>query len=73
MSTSATFRMVGVVLGTREQLATVAHMRPRLDKALTTTRHLRLLELPASCASLLWRTAVLPQALYASEVSDVRP
>ena len=71
--TGATFRFVGVVLGATEKSATAAHFTPRLQKALVTTRRLRLLELPASICSLLWRVAVLPQALYGCEVRDITP
>ena len=71
--TSPTFRMVGVVLGAKEQVATKAHFLPRLEKALATTRRLRMLEVPASIGALLWRTAVLPQALYGCEVRNISP
>ena len=73
VTTSPTFKMVGIVLGANEQQATKAHLQPRLEKALATTRRLRMLELPASVCSILWRTAVLPQAVYGCEVRDVRP
>ena len=73
VTTSPTFKMVGVVLGANERLATTQHFSPRLDKALATVRRLRMLELPAAICALLWRTAVLPQAVYGCEVRDVRP
>ena len=73
VSTLPTFKIVGVVLGVKEQLVTQAHLNPRLAKALDTTRRLRMLDLPASVCSLLWRTTVLPQALYGCEVRDIRP
>jgi hypothetical protein len=71
--TSPTFKMVGVVLGTDERLATQLHLAPRLERALQTARRLRMLEMPAAICSLLWRTAVLPQAVYGCEVRDLRP
>ena len=73
LTSSPTFRMVGVVLGANEHAATQLHFSPRLSSALTTTQRLRSLPLPASICSLLWRTAVLPKALYGCEVRDVRP
>ena len=72
-TTSPTFKMVGVVLGANEQLATKIHLAPRLEKALQTARRLRMLELPAAVCSMLWRTAVLPQAVYGCVVRDLRP
>ena len=73
VETTPTFKIVGVVLGAHERLATELHLSPRLDKALVTTRRLRMLELPAAVCALLWTTAVLPQALYGCEVRDVMP
>ena len=72
LQTSTTFRMVGVVLASCEVTATREHLAPRLEKALNTARRLRCLPLPASITALLWRTAVLPQALYGCEIRDVR-
>ena len=71
--TSSTFRMVGVALGLNERLVTETHFKPRLEKAMATTLRLRMLELPSSLSSLLWRTAVLPQALYGCEVRNITP
>ena len=71
--TSPTFRIVGIILGSSERLATAAHFVPRLANALTTTRRLRMLALPASISALLWRVAVLPQALYGCEIRSVSP
>ena len=71
--TSPTFRMVGVVFGANDRLATQAHFGPRLEKALHTVRRLRALTLPASITALLWRTTVLPQALYGCEVRNITP
>ena len=73
VTTTATFKIVGVVLGANEGLATQAHLEPRLSKAVTTARRLRYMEMPASVCALLWKVAVLPQALYGCEVRDVRP
>ena len=47
-----------------ERRVTELHATPRLNKALATLQRLRVLELPSSLCCLLWRTAVLPQALY---------
>jgi hypothetical protein len=71
-TTSPTFRFVGVELGLHEREATEAHFAPRLAKALATAQRLRTLDLPASLCSLLWRSTVLPQALYGCELRDVR-
>ena len=70
---SPTFKIVGVVLGQNEQMATKLHLQPRLERALCTTRRLRALDLPAGICGMLWKTAILPQALYGCEVRDVRP
>ena len=67
------FRMVGVVLGEESPAVTGAHFAPRLESALATLQRLRTLELPSSICSLLWRTAVLPRALYGCEIRDVTP
>ena len=58
------FRMVGVVLGSPEDAATEMHLEKRLPKALETARRLQALRVPASLAAHLWRSTVLPQALY---------
>jgi ribonuclease HI len=73
VATSPTFKIVGVVLGAQECLATQLHLELRLHKALDTTRRLRMLGVPAAIGSLLWQVAVLPQALYGCEVRDVKP
>ena len=72
LETSPTFRIVGVVLASCEATATRQHFAPRLEKALATAQRLRCLPLPASVTALLWRSTVLPQALYGSEVRDIR-
>ena len=71
VASSSTFRMVGVVLGQHEGKATAAYVTPRLEKAVTTAQRLQALDLPAAICSLLWRTTVLPQALYGCEVRNV--
>ena len=73
VSTSSTFRIVGVVLGTSDKEASLAHFTPRLQKAMATARRLQALPLPASTTALLWRTTVLPQALYGCEVRSLGP
>lgn len=73
MRTAPTFKIVGVVLGQDETTATELHTAPRMTKALLTLQRLRVLELPSSICSLLWRTTVLPQALYGCEVRDIKP
>ena len=72
-TTSPFFRIVGTVLGTSEQSATTLHFAPRLEKALTTSQRLQTLALPASIRSLLWRSTVLSQALYGTEVRNITP
>ena len=73
LQTSSTFRMVGVVLASCESTATRQHLAPRLEKALATAHRLRCLPLPVPITALLWRSAVLAQALYGCEVRDIRP
>ena len=73
LHSSPTFKIVGVVLGASDIVATPLHFNPRLSTALSVTQRLRALRLPTSICSLLWRTAVLPKALYGCEVRDVRP
>ncbi len=62
-----------MVLGEDEVEAIKLHFAPRLEKAMMTTQRLRRLELPSSNCSLLWRTTVLPQALYGCEIRNVLP
>ena len=71
MRTAPTFKVVGVVLGEDERLATEVHVAPRMAKAISTLKRLGALDLPASICGLLWRTAVLPQALYGCELRNV--
>ena len=51
--TVPTFKIVGVVLGTDERLATELHVAPRMAKALTTLKRLRALDMPSSICGLL--------------------
>ena len=67
------FKVVGVILGLREAEATALHLTKRLPKALATVQRLRGLDVPASLAALLWKTTVLPQALYGCEVRAIGP
>ena len=67
------FRIVGVMLGSDEAAATSAHFQPRLAKAIATAQRLQALQVPASITAQLWRTTVLPQALYGCEIRDVSP
>ena len=73
VETVSTFKIVGVVLGSHEVQATQVHLAPRMEKATATARRLQQLPLPASLIALLWRTAVLPQALYGCEIRNVCP
>ena len=73
LESSPVFKVVGVVLAESDLVATPIHFQPRLAKALATTQRLRSLPLPAAICNFLWRTAVLPQALYGAELRDVRP
>ena len=65
------FRIVGVVLGTSENTVTAAQAGQRLPKAIATAQRLRALDVPAALAAHLWKTTVLPQALYGCEVRDL--
>ena len=69
----ATFRVVGVELGATERVATAVHFAQRLSKALLSGRRLTGLDVPAPLAAHLWRTAVLPQALYGCELRRLTP
>jgi hypothetical protein len=73
VKTSPVFRMVGVVLGEEDKWLTDAQFSPRMRAALATLQRLRTLELPSSLSSSLWRTAVLPRALYGCEIRDLTP
>ena len=66
-TTQKTFKIVGVQLGADTRLAASLHFERRLQTALEVTARLRALALPASLAALLWRTTVLPRALYGCE------
>ena len=68
LETRATFCMVGIELGAKEQVATVAHLSSRLPKARLSARRLAALSVPAPVATQLWSTVVLPQVLYGCEV-----
>ena len=71
LETRATFRIVGVELGANEHVATAAHILGRLPKALLGGRRLAALDVPTAVAAQLWRTAILPQGLYGSEVRRI--
>ena len=73
ISTTSNFRFVGIEVGLPDPQGSDAQFAPRLAKALSTTQRLKTLPLPSSICSLLWRTTVLPQALYGCEVRDIRP
>ena len=62
------FKVVGVYLGVNERAATKEQLAHRLPKAMATVQRLRALNIPASLASLLWKSTVLPQAVYGCEV-----
>ena len=71
LATRATFRIVGIELGAPERLATNAHYTPRIKKALLAGRRLADLGIPAAVTAQMWRTAVLPQALYGCELREI--
>ena len=71
VETQPYFKMVGVVLGLQEAVVTKEHLAKRVPKAEATAHRLHALALPASITALLWRTTVLPQALYGCEVRNV--
>ena len=73
LETEASLKVVGVVLGEGEGQLSEDHFAPRLRVAAAVVQRLRLLDLPASVCCLLWRTDVLPKALYGCEVRDVAP
>ena len=71
LQTSRTFRVVGIELGANERRATSAHFTPRLTKALRSGKRLVSMEVPAAVAAQMWRTTILPQALYGCEVRNI--
>ena len=71
MTTRATFEVVGIELGAKERVASLAHFAPRLQKALHSGKRLLSLEVPAGVAAQMWRTTVLAQALYGCEIREV--
>ena len=73
VQTSANFRFVGVELGLAGKAGDDAHLQPRLEKALATAQRLRSLPLPAALNAVLWRTTVLPKALYGCTIRNVTP
>jgi len=66
-----TYHVVGIELGANDRLATVAHLSPRLSKALQTGRRLAALDVPAAVAAQLWRSTVLAQGLYGCELRNI--
>ena len=64
----ATFRIVGIELGLADGPVSAVHALPRVASALLAGKRLPRLEVPAGLAARLWRTAVLPQALYGCEL-----
>ena len=73
LTSRPTFRVVGIELGDHERTATTAHVASRLAKALQTGRRPASLNVPAAVSSSMWRTTVLPQGLYGSEIRHVTP
>ena len=69
--TTAGFRFVGVELGLPNKVGDDAHWQPRLEKSLAAAQRLRSLSLPAALNAVLWRTTVLPRALYGCELRNV--
>lgn len=69
--TQPLFRIVGVVLGMSEITAAAAQAGQRLPKAIATAQRLQALDVPAALAAHLWKTTVLPQALYGCEVRNL--
>ena len=67
----ATFRVVRVELGACDRVASSVHFGSRVETALETGRRLQQLPVPAPLASLLWRTVVLPKALYGCELRSL--
>ena len=67
----ATFRIVGIELGLDDGPVSAAHALPRVASALLAGRRLSRLAVPAGLAARLWRTAVLPQALYGCELRTI--
>jgi hypothetical protein len=65
------FQIVGVVLGVPEAAAAAVHAAKRLPKAMAAAQRLQALDVPAALSAHLWRTAVLPQALYGCEVHNL--
>ena len=73
LTSAASFRFVGIELGLREPVVSKSHFAPRIAKATAAANRLRTLPLPAAICSTLWRTAVLPQALYGCQIRHLIP
>ena len=71
MTTRATFEVVGIELGAKERVASLAHFAPPLQKALPSGKRLLSLEVSAGVAAQMRRTTVLAQALHGCEIREV--
>ena len=70
---SESFKFVGIVVAaTSEEEATKLHMEGRVDKAVMAARRMEAINVPPWIKAHLWRSVVLPQALYGSEVRNVK-
>ena len=73
LRSAPSFRFVGVELGLPEPAASRAHFQARIPKAVAAANRLRSLPLPAAVCCTLWRTAVLPQAVYGCQLRQLLP
>ena len=71
LTSRSTFRIVGLELGVSDLATSAVHSEPRVAKALLSGKRLTRLELPAGVAAVLYRSVVLPQALYGCELRTI--
>jgi len=64
----STFRIVGIELGSSDKTTTSIHATPRMEKAMLSGKRLASLPVPTAVAAQIWRSLVLPQALYGCEL-----
>ena len=72
---SETFKVVGITLFGPPPMRKMAelHFQPRFEKAFATVGRLGALQLPLPVKARLWKTCVLPQALYGAEFHQPPP
>ena len=66
------FKFVGMVIAAKTEMeATKLHLEGRVEKAVMSARRIEALGVPLWMKAHLWRSVVLPQALYGCEIRNV--